>query len=823
MAEADEAMWRSMIRRDGLPLSDPVAEESHESGGLSNVAEVTGNDPTDEHQEYDSILESEGFSMVSASSLPSAQQHVISQADHHRDRLLIDSAIDPLPEDPAAEHSNDPQDTSTPSLAASTSTMPPPPLPSAHPNVSRRPITKPTDGTPRLGRVVRAGIALQGVLSPISNTSQTTSNSRKSSTSASSTSSSAESSKNRVDHLFDGFGAGTRRELRAGLRLGEELAKRQQSNQEQNELRGRTEDDIFAQNGELKYPHLPETTISSGYSLRIPGAEQQVQYPALQNPQLPSPAGSSEDDDDQMSWKASSPISNDLVIPSIQRVAPDSKPNLVSDLEHQTPTEVRWQREREVVIKQIEDANTSQVMVIDSDDEADAGSNHDEDDAAGSEDGDIDDGDIWLEEANSSRSMPETISQVADALFQAELPKPRRSKLPNTWRRGSQIIYSDELEQPPDQVTVHSNEEMVKAIQKGDLVKKEMTEELTSATSLPPAGAVPSKPVPTRANRTTRVEVNDQYRAVERPGWKCVKGRLQTPRGKTLKNVLSRKYDEEPLSDPGSEDDEVVERDQEKLDGPDRNNHLTPKDPFKKKDKEVAVEASLESLADVVPPTPRFSLARTPPGSPPQHLLFLYHPPPTLAPITFLGSLTTYIPTLRAPASIPVPNAETLDPAVWNIAPYPPIYTHLPWEEAHWRTLRPYFEIQTTHPGTYPFNPYSPAAKLLSTPIYARNNFGWVRYTSKSDCGLVDKYMEVLRIKGTDRRPGLWNTGDEARIDELTVAIKIFDLWQYGVMNGTVPVGEGNSTGNVPKTKVPFTPSKLRKPPKWKKEVPILP
>ena len=83
--------------------------------------------------------------------------------------------------------------------------------------------------------------------------------------------------------------------------------------------------------------------------------------------------------------------------------------------------------------------------------------------------------------------------------------------------------------------------------------------------------------------------------------------------------------------------------------------------------------------------------------------------------------------------------------------------------------------------------------------------------------------MEALRVKGVERRPGLWNTGDGARIDELEVAMRMFDMWQLEVHHSNCPIGEGNSIGNVPCTKIPLTPSKFKPPFKRKREVPIVP
>ena len=830
LAKADENMWRSMIRQDSLPPEDGAGKEEVDSDQVDEDQEMTGNDPTDEHQEFDSILESEGFSMVSVSSLPSAQPQSGSSISHQSGNHSAESRMNSPPAQVLASVlSHTSSQIRTPSLASSTSSMPPPPLPSARPRASPRPLIQATEGTPKLARVVRAGIALQGVLSPGNNSSRNTSSISTSGSSAQS--SSAGSSKDRMDNLFDGFGAGTRRELRAGLRLGEELAKRQQRGPREKKIKERVEDDVFSQDVEPAYPRLPDTQAPNGYILRMPGQGQRVEYPALRNPQLPSPAGSIVDDEDRMSWKASSPVYNDPVLPTTQQPAFGEQSINIGLQRQDTPQEVRWQREREAISRQIEEANTSQVMVIDSDEEAE--------DEVGSEDGGDDDGDIWQEEADSSGSIRDPSLHVADALLQAEPSKPRRSKLPSSWRRNSQVVYSDEIEHAEQEVVALPKKEAVKAIEKGEAVKQQLHEKPAPASFPAPIGIISANIAPTR--RQVRIEGND--RAVERPGWKPVKGRLQTPAKKTLRNVLAQQYDEDSTSNISDEDqdEDISDCDQEvsakgaassginsKPADVSRGEHMnfSAEDALvTEEDTSMTLQESKEYESELERTKPIACVSRTPPGSPPQHLVqTLYLPPAQLPSTSWLGSLTSYIPTIRTPASNPVPNAENLNPAKWNLNPFGPLYTHLPFDSTHFRVFRPYFEAQMAKPGTYPFNPYSPSAALLNTPLWARNNYGWVRYLSKSDLGLVDKFMQVLRLKGVERRPGLYFTGDEKKIEELDVAKKLFDLWQDGVMHGIcrVEVENGNRIGNVPHTKIPVTPGKIKST-RWKRETFLVP
>lgn len=319
LGKADEARWRSRLRHDSL---SPGRSQVLKSGvrvffqkAINKQDELMG-DPTEKHHEYDSILESEGFSMISHSTLPSAQQRsgqVSALKDQHN---LDESSLSLAPRiETTTGKVGSTSKTVTPAVAPSPEL--PPQMPSIEAHPSSRPLEKPTDGTPKLTRIVRAGIALQGVLKPKHGSAE------RSSSAAGPGScpepAFAKSPKQRMDDLFSGFGPGTRRELRAGLRLGEELAKRQQNAQGKSNLR--YEDDVFSQNATSAYPQLPDSASSREYSLKVPAPEQQVEYPLLTRRQLPSPEESLLDDEDRMSWKATSPEPEDPALPEVQRHA----------------------------------------------------------------------------------------------------------------------------------------------------------------------------------------------------------------------------------------------------------------------------------------------------------------------------------------------------------------------------------------------------------------------------------------------------------------------------------------------------------------------
>ena len=723
LAKADENMWRAMIRQDSLPPADKTDKAGISSDENGYDQQRTRDDPTDDHQEFDSILESEGFSMVSISSLPSAQQQSGRSESHQANQVLTGSKLNSLPAEIAAGVK--PADISqlrTPSLASSTSSsMPPPPIPSARSQASQLSVSKSTDGTPKLVRIVRAGIALQGALNPSNSSVQAAPSASSSDLPPSSSSSMC--SGNGSQNWFDGFGAGTQRELRAGLRLGEELAKRQQRDRDEMMLGKKAEDDVFGQDVEPAYPRLPLTKELQAYSLKMPSTEQKVVYPGLQNPQLPSPAGSAVSDEDKMSWRAGSPMLNETALPSAQRTADQSAQS------QDTPLEVRWQREREVVIRQIEEANTSQVMVIDTDDENDIAP----------EDADEDDVDIWQEEANSSKPTHDSSVQSANALLPTEPPKPRRSKLPRTWRRNSQMVYSDEVEHSEQDVIAQPKKEAKKAIEKGQAAKQHLRQKQKSPLPSTPTDDVSAPLAPARR----QVKIEGKRHPVERPGWKPVKGRLQTPAKKTLRNVLAQHYDDEPAEDFNDEDEPaesingedegIPANDQEQSMNVASDSYVSPKqsatnlhdssanvdfeeaedtqligEDFTESEQNIEYEKSLENEPEIEPIHRTAAVSRTPPGSPPQYLYAsLYIPPapaqPTLT--SWLGHLTSYIPTIRTPASTPVPNAEKLDPTHWNLHPFPPLYTHLPFDSTHFRVYRPSYEAQLATPDTYPFDP----------------------------------------------------------------------------------------------------------------------
>jgi hypothetical protein len=289
--------------------------------------------------------------------------------------------------------------------------------------------TSPTEAqTPRIGRVVKAGVALQGVLDP------------ERLTPTESSKQTADEQLARLDDLFRGFSEGTRRELQAGLRLGEQLA-RQKHDRKTSEQVGSPlsspikqsatkphTNDVFLSPMKQSTSRLLTPDDQDEYSLPVPPPAQinEVQYPSLlqdeQDSHLVSPARS----EDEMSWRVDTPPVT---------IGVNGVRSFITAVNGQTP------------------AIHGSAFHVAADVEGKEKENYE---------------DIWQEEASRSSVDEDPLPQPQtnqtpplDDLFSNEPLKPARGKLPRTWRRtsGSDFHYSDEAEEPPQEPTPSSSEE----------------------------------------------------------------------------------------------------------------------------------------------------------------------------------------------------------------------------------------------------------------------------------------------------------------------------------------------------------------------------
>jgi len=329
-----------------------------------------------------------------------------------------------------------------------------PELPSAPPPIEPAPVTVLEAQTPKIGPVVKAGVALQGVVDPNRATPEA------------SRPAVAKDQPNHFDDLFRGFSERTRKELRKGLQLGEQLCQEQRtpettqaqlaskqahlgdlfnglSERARRELRaGYQLGEQLSQQSESSNPSssLPSSPIKAKsiqvmptshtqeHEPRLPTPENQdqgssvtvptdVQYPALPNDiqqsHLLSPASSPEREENEMSWRV------------------DTPPVHVVHQQEKCATGVSaFNRRRNR-------GTASQ--------------------------------DIWEEEASESSNSPEADdgSVTKPTQSQGSPPddlsvRPARGKLPRTWRRKStaDFQYSDEAEgsQEPTPPSTESDE-----------------------------------------------------------------------------------------------------------------------------------------------------------------------------------------------------------------------------------------------------------------------------------------------------------------------------------------------------------------------------
>ncbi|PYI25660.1 hypothetical protein BP00DRAFT_357920 [Aspergillus indologenus CBS 114.80] len=366
--------------------SSPVAGEEKvalsqrtaaSSGNRRTRASYGRSDPTDEHKEFDSIMESEGFSMVSLDTLPSAKQHGLggdsdskiaknalkpflkreSNGGHLEDhpRMRIARSIE---SSTSLQHASGGRSASTRRIRSS----------SAVPTL--RPVQQGQKPLLRLVRIIRAGIALQGPLTELKEGKQRTSQYLDSALTA---------NRQRLQFLFQDLNPQSQQVLQAGLAFGQQLAKQRQVELEKS----------------------------------------------------------------QQSLAADAKTNARTILRSREASSPKSPQPALSAADFDTPGSVmrrrmeEWQREREAISREIQMANSSQVIVIDSDrsDQSDLPAEQDEEwneddgfddepEEASSQDGyveaeeaneeDDDEGyeDIWQQEAMEQGNQSHRVSML---------------------------------------------------------------------------------------------------------------------------------------------------------------------------------------------------------------------------------------------------------------------------------------------------------------------------------------------------------------------------------------------------------------------------
>lgn len=230
------------------------------------------------------VIDSENFSMISVDSLPSCASvnksvKSVRSINGPRSSPVPTHITLPLPQDPRSAGPR----YKTPSVEPMELSMPPP-VESARPDPAEA-------QTPRIGRVVKAGVALQGLLDPERATPETRP-------------SDAHSERHdQLDDLFRGFSERTRRELHAGLRLGEQLAQQTPSSQALSSplkaMRPALHREEHVVSDEAQQQHRLLTPEDHEGDISPPALETDVEYPTLgqsDHSGLLSPVSSTEHD-----------------------------------------------------------------------------------------------------------------------------------------------------------------------------------------------------------------------------------------------------------------------------------------------------------------------------------------------------------------------------------------------------------------------------------------------------------------------------------------------------------------------------------------------
>ncbi|KAE8389812.1 hypothetical protein BDV23DRAFT_156543 [Aspergillus alliaceus] len=286
----------------------------------------TTNDPTDEHREFDSIMESEGFSMVSLDTLPSAKQHGISTSSQ-----VAKGALKPFLErenngvlrrKSSTRNKSSREDAGlfmqTESLNeqekanvghVSNRTYSPPTSPALAPvqtstRGQRRPIS-------RFVRLVRVGIVLESALRrPHDKGYSRNLLSSPEIREPEDHISDLEASRKRLELLFSEFDSEIQRDLQAALKFGQELAMRR----------------VQTEVEKAREPHALETIPEHASGALSEASESRTSSPELNTVRAYDTPGT-----------------------------------------EMTRRMAEWQQEREAISREIQMANSSQVIVIDSD------------------------------------------------------------------------------------------------------------------------------------------------------------------------------------------------------------------------------------------------------------------------------------------------------------------------------------------------------------------------------------------------------------------------------------------------------------------------
>lgn len=392
-------------------------ESEDEDVQQDDVANFAFDEGTTRMPDDTTVLDSENFSMISVDSLPSGvgrssppkpdegQQSSLRNIDPllHAERLQpeadVIAALAPKfatsqIQNSTAEQVKVVSEPIRPTISRYKTPVVDTDVPSVPPAVEVPQTSAPKTETPKIGRVVTAGVALQGALEP----SRVTPNNLRRDT---------------MDDLFRGFSEGTRKELQAGLRLGEQLAEGHLSEEAapapsspmKAPLDPGTKSGVFRTQRKYRQPRLLTPEDQDDYVLTPtePATAPEVQYPTLNVDEVANPLLSPAESDNEMSWLVDTPPHQ-----TNAQTNSSSGKDSVTDIE-------------QAAVQNTEDPSKAATStVIPHDDYAD----------------------IWQEEASRTSNSPGPETSKAsrspkshDLFIENGTTKQARGKAPRNWRR----------------------------------------------------------------------------------------------------------------------------------------------------------------------------------------------------------------------------------------------------------------------------------------------------------------------------------------------------------------------------------------------------
>ena len=741
----------------------------------------------DEDEQSISIRESEGFSMVSVSSLPFVQassgnsakpNHLMVQEGNGegsvaKANISVSTTQPPVKNSSSLNSQEVFQDkrsfiraspsplnstsnvyrTSNSAVNGETPDVVSYPLlysPPLQPNLSRNSHQSPDklkNSTPRLNRVVRAGIALQGVLSSNKANATPQGNKIREPHSHSTTSNTSLSPKARLDKLFSGFGASTRRELRAGLRLGEELAKRRRGNEQRPLPEVEKEDDVFAENKLNKTkPSHHEDHIE--YKLRMPNAKHKVLYPLLSNNQLPSPRSSGTDSEEDQTKRKINSAAKQADLELSAKSLPENGTSHwghTPDIDHTLiEREREYQLEREGVIKQVQMANSSQVIIIDSDNES---GNKDEGEAE-----ETDEFDIWQAAMSTPDTKPDFSSLRSDVIHHKQDTKPRRGQIPSPWRKHDPANSATEMMHRDPNLSWKSGHE-----------PRAEDQELSSPQEFGKSGR-------------TAISAKLENRRRDEAGTSIETARSGSEIAMDPERAHQMSASDFSRSDTNSLNSVETGSSKQPAVGPfDDEKHKMDRAVTNYKS---ASKYSLPTKAKLHAKSGKTNEAVESTSSQGLH---------NLASTSWISYLTKFVPFWSDSVSDPSPYPRPLLPngrrRLPRVKSEGPLCLHTPWTDDHYRALYVHYAAAKEGRAQFRFNPKSPSSRYLHMLCINRK---WEKAVTEEDLAIVDAFLADLQQRGYPAP----KKGEEL-IGESMVTQIVFELWKVGVMNGECEVGIG--------------------------------